>query len=111
MKYEEKLRFLYENGREKQVVMHLRNKNIGDDGFDEDYSHRSECERVHNHIKWTVKFDIRGMKNGSKKMYSIMNFVAYQLLVLTNLQKGLKRRTHLQIMYKFDVIKLDWEEL
>jgi len=39
---------------EKQVGMHLRNKNIENDRFDEDYSHRSECERVHNHIKWTI---------------------------------------------------------
>ncbi|MCM1987531.1 ISNCY family transposase, partial [Methanococcoides seepicolus] len=82
--------FLYENGREKQVGMHLRNKNIEDDAFDEDYSHRGECERVHKHIKWTVKFDIRGMKNSSKKLYSIMNFVAYQLLVATNLQNEVK---------------------
>lgn len=90
MKHEEKLHFLYENGREKQVGMHLRNKNIEDDAFDEDYSHRGECERVHKHIKWTVKFDIRGMKNSSKKLYSIMNFVAYQLLVATNLQNEVK---------------------
>lgn len=39
---------------EKQVGMHLRNKNIENDRSDEDHSHGSECERVHNHIKWTI---------------------------------------------------------
>lgn len=39
---------------EKQVGMHLRNKNIENDGSDEDHSHGSECERVHDHIKWTI---------------------------------------------------------
>jgi len=90
MKYEKKLRFLYENGREKQVGMHLRNHNIEDEEFDDDYSLRGECERIHNHIKRVMKFDIRGFRNESKKMYSIMNFIAYQLLVTTNLQNGVK---------------------
>ncbi|MFP4655828.1 MAG: ISNCY family transposase, partial [Methanohalobium sp.] len=74
----------------KQVGMHLRNINIEDEGFNDDYSYRKECERIHKNIKWTVKFDIRGLNNSSKKLYSIMNFVAYQLLVMTNLQNGIK---------------------
>ena len=90
MRYGEKLRFLYENGREKQVGMHLRNSNIEDEGFDDNYSLRGECERVHNHIKRTMKFDIRGIRNDSKKLYSLMKFVAYQLLVTTNLQNEVK---------------------
>ena len=58
--------------------------------FDDDYSLRGECERIHNQIKRVMKFDIRGFRNESKKMYSIMNFIAYQLLVITNLQNGVK---------------------
>jgi hypothetical protein len=91
MKYEKKLRLLYENGRKKQVGMHLRNKNIEDEGFEEEYAKRAECERIHKNIKWTVKFDVKGMKNASKKMYSIMKFVAYQLLVTANLQNKIKQ--------------------
>ncbi len=89
MKYEKKLRSLYENGR-KKVGMHLRNENIEDEGFEEEYSKRAECERTHKNIKWTVKFDVRGMKNVIKEMYSIMKFVVYQLLLTANFQNGLK---------------------
>ncbi len=37
-------------------------------------------------MKGTVKFDIRTVMNGSRELYSKLNFVAYQLLVLTELQ-------------------------
>ncbi len=38
---ENKLKFLYENGREEQVGMYLRNQNISDDSFDEQYRKES----------------------------------------------------------------------
>ncbi len=51
---ENKLKFLYENGREEQVAMYLRNQNISDDSFDEQYKKRVECEMIHRHIKSTL---------------------------------------------------------
>jgi hypothetical protein len=83
---EEKLKFLYEVGRIEQVGMYLRNQNILDELFQALYKKRAECEKIHGHIKHVVKFDIRRTRNESKKLYSLLNFVAYQLLVLTELQ-------------------------
>lgn len=90
MKLDDKLRFLYENGRQKQVGMYLRNQNLKDERFKDSYSHRKECERIHNHIKDTVKFDVRRIRKESRELYSKMNFVSYQILLLTNLQNGIK---------------------
>ena len=42
-----KLKFLYENGKKKQVGMYLRNQNISDDSFNEQYQKRDECEKIH----------------------------------------------------------------
>jgi len=81
-----KLRFLYEIGRKEQVGMYLRNQNIKDETFDDQYKKRAECEKIHGHIKGTVKFDIRRVRNGSRKLYSLLSFIAYQLLVLTEIQ-------------------------
>jgi hypothetical protein len=47
---------------------------------------RAECEKTHGHIKGTVKFDIRRIRNVSRKLYSLLSFVAYQLMALTELQ-------------------------
>jgi hypothetical protein len=81
-----KLKFLYEIGRKEQVGMYLRNQNIRDEAFDEQYKKRAECEKTHGHIKSTVKFDIRRIRSVSRKLYSLLSFVAYQLMVLTELQ-------------------------
>ncbi len=81
-----KLKFLYEIGRKEQVGMYLRNQNIRDESFDEQYKKRAECEKTHGHIKGTVKFDIRRIRNASRKLYSLLSFVAYQLMVLVELQ-------------------------
>jgi len=83
---DEKLKFLYENERQEQVGMFLRNLNIRDDMFLSELKKRSECEKIHNHMKDTVKFDIRRVMNGSRELYTKVNFVAYQLLLLTELQ-------------------------
>jgi hypothetical protein len=72
--------------------MYLRNQNIRDDSFKEIYKKRAECEKIHGHIKDTVKFDIRRVRKQSRKMYSLLNFVAYQLLVLTELQNKVQKR-------------------
>ena len=88
---EEKLKFLYEIGRIEQVGMYLRNQNILDKLFQDLYKKRAECEKIHGHIKQVVKFDIRRTRNESKKLYSLLNFVAYQLLVLTELQNWVER--------------------
>ncbi|AKB21866.1 hypothetical protein MSWH1_1595 [Methanosarcina sp. WH1] len=44
------------------------------------------CGKWDGHIKGTVKFDIRRLRDESKKLYSLLSFVAYQLLVLTEMQ-------------------------
>ena len=85
-KTEEKLNFLYRNGRRVQVGMYLRNQNIKDETFKELYKKRAECEKIHGHIKDTVKFDVRRLRKESRKLYSLLNFIAYQILVLTELQ-------------------------
>jgi hypothetical protein len=91
-KMEEKLAFLYKNGRPEQVGMYLRNQNIQDDLFRSLYKKRGECEPKHGHIKEVVKFDIRRIRSGSRELYTLLNFVAYQFLVLTELQNKLKSR-------------------
>lgn len=89
---EGKLRFLYKNGRPEQVGMYLRNQNILDNLFMVLYKKRVECEKTHAHIKDTVKFDIRRVRKESRGLYSLLNFVAYQLLVLTELQNEIKNK-------------------
>ena len=81
-----KLKFLYENGSKKQVGMYLRNQNISDESFNEQYQKRDECEKIHGHIKCTVKFEIRRVRTESRKLYSLSSFIIYQLLVLTEIQ-------------------------
>ena len=81
-----KLKFPYENGRRKQVGMYIRNQNISDESFNEQYKKRDEYEKIHGHIKCTIKFDIRRVRNESRKLYSLSSFITYQLLVLTEIQ-------------------------
>jgi hypothetical protein len=64
---EKKLEFLYKQGRQEQVGMYFRNQNLRDLTFDLVYSRRGDCERTHNNIKSIVKFDIRKVRNDSKK--------------------------------------------
>ncbi|MGZ7050270.1 MAG: transposase [Methanobacterium sp.] len=90
MKIDQKLRFLYENGRQEQVGMYLRNQNLKNKTFPDSLKLRKECERIHGHIKNTVKFDVRRIREESRELYSKFNLVAYQLLLLTNLQNGVK---------------------
>lgn len=90
-----KLRFLYEHGRSEQVGMYLRNQNLLDPSFRETYARRGDCERTHNHIKSIVKFDIRGLRTASKRLYLLMNFVVYQILLLGHLQNGIRPAQHL----------------
>ena len=90
MKIDDMLRFLYKNGRIEQVGMYLRNQNLKDKSFPDSYEFRSECERIHGHIKNTVKFNVRRIMEESKELYSKFSFVVYQLLLLTNLQNGVK---------------------
>ncbi|MDD3874290.1 MAG: hypothetical protein PHE01_08890, partial [Methanosarcina sp.] len=47
---------LYGIRRKEQVGMYLRNQNIRDKAFDDQYKKRAECEKIHGHIKGTVKF-------------------------------------------------------
>jgi len=90
MKIDDMLRFLYENGRIEQVGMYLRNQNLKDKSSPDSSNLRAECERIHGHIKNTVKFNVRRIMEESKELYSKFNFVAYQLLLLTNLQNKVK---------------------
>jgi hypothetical protein len=89
---EDKLKFLYKIGRIEQVGMYLRNQNILDRSFQALYKKRAECEKIHGHIKQVIKFDIIRTRDGSKKLYSLLNFVAYQLLVIAELQNKVEKR-------------------
>ncbi|AKB58931.1 hypothetical protein MSBR2_2415 [Methanosarcina barkeri 227] len=104
---ENKLRFLYEIGRKEQVGMYLRNQNIRDETFDDQYKKRAECEKIHGHIKGTVKFDIRRVRNQSRKLYSLLSFIAYQLLVLTEMQNKVEDKNSFGRYFKKVSIKLD----
>ncbi len=53
-------------------------------------SERSECERINDYIKDTVKFNLKGTPNGSKELYSKLSFVAYQMMTLNNIQNGIE---------------------
>ncbi len=90
MNIDDKLRFLYEHGRSEQVGMYLRNLTLRDKNFPDSYKLRKECERIHGHMKITLKFDVRRIREENRELYSKFNFVAYQLLLLTNLQNGVK---------------------
>ena len=57
--------------------------------FSEVYSKREDCERTHNHIKSIVKFDVRKVRNESKRLYVLANFVVYQILLLGHMQNNI----------------------
>jgi hypothetical protein len=85
-----KLKFLYKHGREKQVGMYLRNKNMEDTDFQKKKDTRQDCERFHNHIKHILKFDVRSIRKESRKLYVTLNFIVYQLILLANLQNNVR---------------------
>lgn len=86
-----KLKFFYqENGkRREQVGAYLRNQ-ILENGVDEEaYPLRKHQERIHDHMKGTIKFNVRRVHDKQKKHHTIWSFVSYQLLCLTALQNQL----------------------
>lgn len=95
----QKLEFLYKNGRQEQVGMYLRNQNLRDPTFRAVYKKRGDCERTHNNLKSTVKFDVRKLRNSSKKLYVLANFVAYQILLLGHLQNNIRPVQQLALYY------------
>ncbi len=85
---EKKLTFFHnKNGKRKeQVGAYLRNQII-ENGLDEDvYPLRKHQERIHDHIKQTVKFDVRRLHNDKKELHILWSFIGYQILCLTALQ-------------------------
>ncbi len=56
------------------------------------YKKRGECEPKHGHIKDVLKFNIRRIRVESRKLYSLLSFVSYQLLVLTEVQNGFTKK-------------------
>ena len=87
---EEQLRFLFNQGRAEQVGMFFRNKNILNPEFPTLMHGRGNCERVHNHIKTTVVFHLKGIRNESRELYMLLNFIVYQLLLLVGCEAGVK---------------------
>jgi len=83
---EQKLKFLYQNDQIEKVGMYFRNINILDSDFNLKCRTRSNCERKHSHIKNILNFDVRGTPNQSKNLYTLMKFVAYQILMLSHTQ-------------------------
>ncbi|GEM_PF-6146796 len=57
-----------------------------------------DCERFHKDVKHVLKFDVRSIRKESIELYVTVNFVAYQLFATANLQIGLNKRIHLQII-------------
>ena len=86
-----KLELLYENGRRKQVGMYLRNKMMMDEKFEENIKTRQPVERSNRHIKGRVTFDMRKIQKKSREFYSIVRFVAYQFMILINLQNKVEK--------------------
>ncbi|HDL16157.1 MAG TPA: IS4/IS5 family transposase, partial [Euryarchaeota archaeon] len=86
----DKLRFLYKHGKAEQVGAYFRNQSLQDDNFGKSYKERSECERINDYIKDTVKFNVKGIPNDSKELYSKLSFVAYQMMILNNIQNGIE---------------------
>jgi uncharacterized protein Usg len=91
MPIDKKLELLYENGREKQVGMYLRNQAMNDEMFEEKRKKRQTIERSNGHTKSVVTFDVRKIQKKSRELYTIGRFVAYQLLMLANLQNGIEK--------------------
>ena len=92
-----------------QVGMYLKNQNIKDEAFKELYKKRAECEKMHGNIKDTVKFDIRRVRKGSRKLlYSLLNsncisnIAAYGIAKQSSKQKFIWR-----IFLKKKILKLD----
>lgn len=85
---EAKLQFLFDCDRIKQVGAYYRNNNIASMPK-EITALRSRQERIHAHIKETVKFDVRGRNNTKKELHIKAAFVAYQMLSLCALQNDL----------------------
>ena len=50
---------------------------------------RAHQERIHDHLKQTVNFNVRRMHNKKKKHNIIWKFITYQILCLTALQNEL----------------------
>ena len=85
----QKLKFLYEHGREEQVGAYIRNQNIQNPNFEEECKLRGSCERNHSHMKATCNFEVRGIRNEAKELYMIKRFVSYQFILLTNIMRGM----------------------
>lgn len=86
-----KLNFLFsqEEKRREQVGAYLRNE-ILENGLDVNaYPLRKHQERIHDHMKGTVKFDVRRIHNKQKKLHILWSFISYQILCLTSLQNQL----------------------
>jgi hypothetical protein len=50
------------------------------------YTKKAEWEGIHGHIKDTIKFEVRRVRKVDREISSSLNFIAYQLLLLTELQ-------------------------
>lgn len=74
----------------RMAGMFFNTVRLKDKTFPDSYRLRKECERIHGHIKNTVKFDVRRVREESRELYSKFNFVTYQLLLLTNLRNGVR---------------------
>ncbi len=86
-----KLELLYENRRRKQVGMYLRNQALVDENFEEKIKTRQPIKRSNRPIKDRVTFDVRKIRKNSRELYLIVRFVAYQFMILTNLQNKIEK--------------------
>ena len=85
----EKLEFLCEQGREEQVGAYVRNQNLLNPQFEEERKERGSCERTHSHMKATCNFEVKGIRNEAKDLYMLKRFVSYQVILFTNMVRGM----------------------
>ena len=92
--FKDKLLFLAKTNKREIVGQYLRNQTIKNlEKVNEILKGRGVCERKHAHIKAIVKFDVVGYKKYSRNLYSMVNFITFQLMSLAHLQNGFQNKT------------------
>lgn len=68
-----------------KLEWYLRNKNLLNPNFKNEYKSRGDCERTHSHMKRMFNFKVKWIQNRSKEFYMALNFIAYQTVLLARL--------------------------
>ena len=94
--FDEKLLFLAGTTKRSIVGKYLRNESFEHWGeVEERYKNRTACERKHSQIKKIVKFDVIGYRSETRGLYVSLNFIAFQIMTLAQLQNRFQNPTSL----------------